>query len=75
MPDAAREFEPILAYLNQRTCHQCNARFRDDNAFAGHLRLHRDARDGDGNARQTINRQAARAMVDDLLRIYEDTDG
>lgn len=69
MPDCASEFDQILDYLNERTCHQCQARFRDDDRFARHIRAHRE---GDW---ETIARQTERTMIADLMQIREQTGG
>lgn len=51
-------------------CHQCAARFRDDNAFAEHVRRHRHPRELD---HMTNERQARRAMIEDLKEILDAT--
>lgn len=54
-------------------CHLCAARFDDDNAAALHMGRHRDLAHGRSqdpqSARQTNQRQADRAMIEDLLEI------
>jgi hypothetical protein len=59
MPDAAREFDQMLDYLNERTCHRCATRYGDDNHFAEHLRTHREGE--------------KLGMIADLLEIHDQT--
>lgn len=73
MPDVAEEFEPILAYLNERTCHQCRARFRDDDTFARHIGYHRRPLENE-NWRK-IQRTSEQSMAEDLVRLLGELDG
>lgn len=54
-------------------CHLCPARFDDDNAAALHMGRHRALMHGwpeaSEGAHQTNQRQAERAMIEDLLEI------
>jgi hypothetical protein len=55
-------------------CHLCAARFNDDNSFAEHCVRHRDfSQYGNGDSWRTNQRQARRAMIEDLKEILDAT--
>lgn len=66
MPSTGPEFDPVLAYLNERTCHQCRTRFRDDDRFGEHIRAHRD---GSGPKTDVYS------IIASLMQIREQTGG